>query len=126
MLVTLEPQLPTLAAYEHFIQFQPRSHAWTSWVKSLAANFKIAPEDVRVKFIPMDVEQGRDDLNLTLSRLANVVERAPELQSEFAKLADAVAAADDTGELLLLLPEVSKLAATVAAYPRAIGGVAVA
>ncbi len=124
MIVTITPELPTLAAYVHFVQYQPRSHAWTSWIKSLAANFKIAPEDVRVKFIPMDVEQGRGDLNLTLSRLTNVVERAPELQSEFARLADAVAAADDTGELLLLLPEVSKLSATVAAYPRAIGGVA--
>ena len=122
MIVTIEPQLPTLAAYEHFVQFQPLSHAWTSWVKSLAANFKIAPEDVRVKFIPMDVEEGRGDLNLVLSRLTNVVERAPELQEEFARLADAVAAADDTGELLLLLPEVSKLSATVAAYPRAVAG----
>ncbi len=124
MIVTIEPQLPTLAAYEHFVQFQPLSHAWTSWVKSLAANFKIAAEDVKVEFVPMDVEQGRDDLNRALSRLTNVIDRAPELQDDFAKLADAVAAADNPEELLLLLPEVSKLSATVAAYPRA--GVAVA
>ena len=124
MIVTIEPQLPTLAAYAHFVQFHPRSHAWTSWVKQLAANFKIAPEDVRVKFIPMDVEQGRGDLNLTLSRLTNVVERAPDLQSEFARLADAVAAADDTEELLALLPALQELSGSAAAHPRAVGGVA--
>ncbi len=124
MIVNIEPQLPTLAAYAHFIQFQPRSHAWTSWVKSLAANFKIAAEDVKVEFVPMDVEQGRDDLNRALSRLTNIIDRAPELQDDFAKLADAVAAADNPEELLLLLPEVSKLSATVAAYPRA--GISVA
>ncbi len=124
MKVTLEPELPTLAAYEHFVQYQPRSHAFTSWIKSLASNFSIDPSAVQVTFVPASTEEGRDDLNLMLSRLTAVIERAPELQDEFTRLADAVTAADNTDELLTLLPEVSKLAETVAAYPRAVGGVA--
>lgn len=124
MKIVITPGFNTLAAYLHFVEFTPRSHAFSSWIKSLAANFQVAPEDVKVEFVPMDVEEGRGDLNLMLSRIDDVVARAPELQEDFARLADQVAAADDTDELLLLLPAVSKLSAQAAAYPRA--GISVA
>ena len=117
MLVTIKPELKTLTEYQRFVQFTPRSHAYTSWIKSLFANFRIPVEDVRVEFIPMDIEEGRAAAHLLLAKATNIVAGVPELQDEFNKLADAVAAADTVDDLLLQLTPISELYQRALARP---------
>lgn len=104
MLISIRPDLPTLGQYAAFVSSLPRSQSFLAMLKMLRGNYNVLDEDIAVEFVAPDVEETRTELFGMLEKVADLA-----AQTAFNDLAEKVVVADNTEDLLQILPLVVDL-----------------